>query len=62
MIVLIYTYSTLGISRCLAYSGAKSRPFYDPEIPPKINMSQDEYIAQSKANQGTAINHFYGKI
>jgi len=52
----------IGISRCLAYSGAKSRPFYDPDIPPKINMTQNEYIAQSKSNGGTAINHFYEKL
>ncbi|OUM65381.1 hypothetical protein PIROE2DRAFT_60038 [Piromyces sp. E2] len=52
----------IGISRCLAYSGAKSRPFYDPDIPPKINMTQEEYITQSKENQGTAINHFYEKL
>ncbi|KAG4099734.1 hypothetical protein H8356DRAFT_988743 [Neocallimastix lanati (nom. inval.)] len=52
----------IGISRCFAYSGAKSRPLYDPDIPPKINITQKEYIAQSKANEGTAINHFYEKL
>ncbi|ORX76690.1 glutamate decarboxylase [Anaeromyces robustus] len=52
----------IGISRCFAYSGAKGRPFYDPEIQPKINMSQEEYVAQSNSNQGTAINHFYEKL
>ena len=31
---------------------------YHPEIPPKLNMSKEEY----KKNEGTTINHFYEKL
>lgn len=48
----------LGIARCFHYGGYKNREIYNPEIPPQINMSKEEY----KKNRGTAINHFYEKL
>ena len=31
---------------------------YDPEIPPKLDMTKEEY----KKSNGTTINHFYEKL
>ena len=48
----------IGIARCFNYGGFKNRPFYDPEIPPKLNMTKEEY----KKAKSPTINHFYEKL
>ncbi len=48
----------VGIARTFAYGGSHQREMYNPDIPPKINMSKEEY-ANSKS---TSINHFYEKL
>ena len=48
----------IGIARCFNYGGFKNRPLYDPDIPPQLNMSKDEY----KKSQSPTINHFYEKL
>ena len=48
----------IGIARCFAFGGAKGNVIYNPSIPVKINMSEEEY---KKANH-TQINHFYEKL
>jgi uncharacterized protein len=48
----------IGIARTFNYGGFKNRPLYDPEIPPKLNMSKEEY----KKSQAPTINHFYEKL
>lgn len=48
----------VGIARTFAYGGSHHREMYNPDIPPKINMSKEEY-ANSKS---TSINHFYEKL
>jgi len=48
----------IGIARCFNYGGFKNRPLYDPEVPPKLNMSKEEY----KKSTAPTINHFYEKL
>lgn len=48
----------VGIARAFNYGGHKGRSLYDPEIPPKLQMSKEEY----KNAQGTTFNHFYEKL
>jgi len=48
----------IGIARCFNYGGFKDRALYNPEIPPKLNMTKAEY----KAAKTPTINHFYEKL
>lgn len=48
----------IGIARAFNYGGFKNRALYDPHVPPKMNMSKEEY----KRNAGPTINHFYEKL
>ena len=48
----------MGIARAFTYGGYKGRELYNPNIPPNLNMSKEEY----KNNDGPTINHFYEKL
>lgn len=48
----------IGIARAFTYGGFKNRELYNPEIPPAINMSKEEY----KSSAAPTINHFYEKL
>ncbi len=48
----------IGIARAFNYGGFKNRLLYDPNIPPNLNMTKEEY---KTANSHT-INHFYEKL
>jgi uncharacterized protein len=48
----------IGIARTFNYGGFKNRPLYNPNIPPKTRMTEDEY----KKNEGPTLNHFYEKL
>lgn len=48
----------IGIARTFNYGGFKNRPLYDPEIPPNLHMTKEEY----KASTAPTINHFYEKL
>lgn len=48
----------IGIARTFNYGGFKNRAMYDPNIPPNLNMTKEEY----KASKAPTINHFYEKL
>ena len=48
----------IGIARAFSYGGFKQREFYNPNIPPNLNMSKEEY----KKSTAPTINHFYEKL
>ena len=48
----------IGIARCFNYGGFINRPLYNPAIPPKLNMSKEEY----KNSEAPTLNHFYEKL
>jgi uncharacterized protein len=48
----------IGIARAFNYGGFKNREIYNPEVPPVMNMSAEEY----KSNKGHTLNHFYEKL
>lgn len=48
----------MGIARTLNYWWHKWREIYNPNIPPKLNMSKEEY----RKNNWPSINHFYEKL
>ena len=48
----------IGIARTFAYGGFKKREIYNPEIPPVIYASLEDY----KKNTNPTLNHFYEKL
>jgi len=48
----------IGIARTFNYGGFKNREIYNPEIPPNLEMSKEEY----KSSTAPTINHFYEKL
>jgi uncharacterized protein len=48
----------IGIARTFNYGGFKDMKIYDPSVPPKLNMTKEEY----KKSKSPTINHFYEKL
>lgn len=48
----------IGIARTFNYGGFKNRELYNPDIPPKLDMTKEEY----KKSEAPTINHFYEKL
>jgi len=48
----------IGIARAFNYGGFKNRVLFDPEIPPQLNLTKEEY----KKSKAPTINHFYEKL
>jgi uncharacterized protein len=48
----------VGIGRAFAYGGHAGRPIYDPNEPPQMHQSFEQY----KNSRSATINHFYEKL
>jgi uncharacterized protein len=48
----------IGIARAFHYGGHKNRQLYNPDIPPNLEISREEY----KHSHSPTINHFYEKL
>ncbi len=48
----------IGIGRAFAYGGYKNRPLYDPDSPPQMHATFEQY----KNSKSATINHFYEKL
>lgn len=48
----------VGVARAFAFGATRGRPMYDPAIPPRENMSREEY----RLRQSPTLNHFYEKL
>jgi uncharacterized protein len=48
----------VGIGRAFAYGGHAGRPLYDPESPPQMHQSFEQY----KNSHSATLNHFYEKL
>ena len=48
----------IGIARTFAYGGYKNRPLYDPDSPPQLHTTFEQY----KNSNSATINHFYEKL
>ena len=48
----------IGIARAFAYGGYKNRPLYDPDSPPQMHATFEQY----KNSKSATINHFYEKL
>jgi uncharacterized protein len=48
----------IGIARAFNYGGFKSRELYNPDIPPNLTMTKEQY----KKSSAPTLNHFYEKL
>jgi uncharacterized protein len=48
----------IGIARAFAYGGYKNRPLYNPDSPPQMHATFEQY----KNSKSATINHFYEKL
>lgn len=48
----------IGIARAFTYGGFKNREMYNPAVPPRLDMTKEEY----KNSAAPTINHFYEKL
>ncbi|KAL3502261.1 hypothetical protein ACH5RR_036710, partial [Cinchona calisaya] len=49
----------IGIARCFTFGGSRHRILHDPSIPPRSDVSKDQYM---KKDEQTTVNHFHEKL
>lgn len=49
----------IGIARCFTFGGSRQGVLYDPNIPPRSDLSKDQYM---KKDEQTTVNHFHEKL
>lgn len=53
----------MGIIRVITWGAIKKRPLYNPKVPPRRDISEDEYVKRTiNPTEETSINHFYEKL
>eukprot|EP00245_Coleochaete_scutata_P007792 TRINITY_DN23562_c0_g1_i1.p1 TRINITY_DN23562_c0_g1~~TRINITY_DN23562_c0_g1_i1.p1 ORF type:complete len:277 (+),score=65.39 TRINITY_DN23562_c0_g1_i1:64-894(+) len=50
----------IGVARCLTFGGSRNRVLYDPDVPPRTELTKEQYAKGSE--RSTTINHFYEKL
>jgi HD superfamily phosphodiesterase len=50
----------IGIARCFTFGGAFKRVLHDPSVPPRVNLTKEQYTQQG--HQATTFNHFAEKL
>jgi hypothetical protein len=50
----------IGIARCFTFGGAFKRVLHDPAVPPRVNLTKEQYMQQG--HQATTFNHFAEKL
>jgi hypothetical protein len=50
----------IGIARCFTFGGAFKRVLHDPSVPPRVNLTKEQYMQQG--HQATTFNHFAEKL
>lgn len=48
----------VGVARAFAYGATRGRAMHDPSIPPRAQMSREEY----RSAEAPTLNHFYEKL
>ncbi|MBQ6420700.1 MAG: HD domain-containing protein [Clostridia bacterium] len=48
----------IGVARAFAYGGSRGRKMYDPDEPPAVGLTPEEY----RRRKGSTVNHFYEKL
>jgi hypothetical protein len=52
----------IGIARCLTFGGARHRVLHDPAVPPRQQLTKQQYCDGAAAAQQTTLNHFHEKL
>ncbi|PRW59926.1 HD repeat domain-containing isoform B [Chlorella sorokiniana] len=52
----------IGIARCLTFGGRFNRVLHDPAVPPRLELTKEQYANKAAAAQQTTINHFHEKL
>jgi len=52
----------VGIARCLTFGGHFNRVLHDPTVPPRSQLSAEQYTDAAAAVQQTTLNHFDEKL